>query len=193
MRKSKYRKTMNKKYTVIATIIILAIAGGVYVWRKSTDFDKGWKTYRNDELGYSIKYPGDFTVKKIEITDYDRENNPRRVELEKESVSFKNRGRSLVFQVSVLDNPLELSPQEWVRWAWNDPLQNELIAGTLNDISISEMVAIATEGTQEETFGFLVYLVNGKKAFDFVGGGTPENRQEDELIFNKFVKSLRVD
>ncbi|MDP2655772.1 MAG: hypothetical protein Q8P17_04615 [bacterium] len=184
---------MKKKYTVTATLIILAIAGGVYAWKTASDPYEGWKMYRNDEVGYSIKYPADFTVKKIETTDYDRENNPRLVEIEKESVTFKNIERNIVFLVSVLDNPLELPPREWVHWAWNDPLHDELVAESLSDITINGMQAIATKGTQEKMFGFLVYLVNEKKAFDFAGGGTPENQQEDELLFNKFVKSLQVD
>lgn len=51
-----------KGFAVIPLVIILAVlaVGGYWVWQrrdKTTEFTTSWKTYRNEQFGFEVKYP----------------------------------------------------------------------------------------------------------------------------------------
>lgn len=82
---------MKKQYLTIITVLIIALGAGVFVWQKqrnqvqeqpkqeevvkadvSTDIDTSdWKTYRNEEYGYSIDYPRSWFVEETEAANKD--------------------------------------------------------------------------------------------------------------------------
>ena len=94
---------MKQRYIIgIGIVIILLLAGAVWVWQKGTEPDgitptpptpvepvepttpqepdsvqvpEGWKTYRNEELGFQLAYPGEWFLYDRETFVKDDSNN----------------------------------------------------------------------------------------------------------------------
>ncbi len=93
---------MNKNTKIFITLLIAVVAfgiGGYYLSRQnkpslvtpSTDKTANWKTYKNESLGFELKYPASVQIEKEMNDQYNR--------------STKFKGEDLNFEVMLRKNP----------------------------------------------------------------------------------------
>ncbi|MDP3725237.1 MAG: hypothetical protein Q8R20_02065 [Nanoarchaeota archaeon] len=181
---------MDKKYTIIATIIILAIGGGIYAWQNNTGPYKGWKTYRNDEVGYSVRYPGEYVAN---ISDYAPGTDLRgNVVLQKLEITDREFPYYVKISFTAYDNSDMLSAEKWV--------EKEIDPYIFRPASTQRRTTMEIDGFS----GFRVEMNNGQsivviiqrkeKIFE-VGLGVydREKTAEGRKTFERVLNSLRID
>ena len=161
---------MKLKLSVFLLITILLISGGYLVWisygqdivdkyiittSPTPDPYAGWKTYTNEEYGFSIKYPGDW---------YDRGNT---------TGSYYDFGNSFSYQVNLPDSIYTTdsiwvqvienlkNPDKFVTWNNIDQFFNTYRSFNINESTITFTINGSPKIEVEKINEF---IVNGKPA-----------------------------
>lgn len=202
-----YSNPTPKKPALKIVLVILAlvlILGAVYeAWGKlikpKIDPTANWQIYRSEEYGYEAKYPLDYQMEKMELTDFDWKNNPDFAAIFKEGIMFnifKNGEKQGFLSLSVYDNPLKLSVREWYSWIYrNHPFLSEkkkYFNESFEDVIINGMPGVRSD-SQDGHVNTQIYLVKGGQVFDISYLEKLGKNKGNREIFKTFLKTLKID
>jgi hypothetical protein len=173
----------NARIAVIGVFIVAALGTGLYFLQDNAPSDvpedpnvvdpyAGWKTYTNEEYGFSFKYPGDYILEKPLEAEDPKKRAPRvtalgDVQLEKVYVQDKE-DYGMLFSVTFFDNPQNLSLDRWMSEKVH--LIRPIEGLITKSVTVAGIPALRDEVKANEYYGFRVYVVFLK------GGGVFEIR-----------------
>ncbi len=135
----------NWKYLLIVVVLAFLVGGGIliyqYWWLPKTEipvstliFDKtaNWKTYRNEDHVFEIKYPPDFSLFESASTE----------------VQFSKSNDLDYPDIIVTLTETDLTPTEWINNYLCKPLPSgSTLCTTLKSGPISESIQVQSQGT----------------------------------------------
>lgn len=103
---------MKRKYVINSIAVALLVTGIGYLVYTQVFVYQDWKTYMNEEIGYSIKYPKEYVT---DISDYKPGTDLRgNVVLQKLEITDREFPYHLKISLTAYDNSDMLSAEEWV-------------------------------------------------------------------------------
>lgn len=194
----------NWKYVLIVVILVFLVCGGIlgYLWwakeeakipeKVVEDETAGWKTERNEEFGFEVKYPKDWYVykmgeNKVVFSNFSKEQIQEiieRVKVQQKVTELESIAYSL--EILIVEKPLDDWLKEQQRWAEMlgiDFFKEKIPIGSYEGYKISGI----TKGER----GYSKVLSNGKNVY-LIETLFPERcRFEECEIFNKMLSTFK--
>jgi len=171
------RGKTNRKFLLIIIIFAVIVGGGTLLWfnnqktilvsdintkHRVKDEIAGWETYRNKELGFSLRYPSDFKMT-INTSNYELFGSTFNYQTKKES----NKSITVFFNLNNKSAEVSLHDYLMRQLHWNDPIYkiNSLTEGGFKYSDVKEGFDIWEVGPRRAICGWEgeIYLMNLEK------------------------------
>jgi hypothetical protein len=229
--------SLGMKYLVIALVVALVLVGGGYLYLQDdgdiassvvsdeviTDPYAGWEIYRNDDIGYSIRYPAGYDVREpreedlvsvqipieellpgareIIYPEYDGEIYVGPKVTSVHSVTFRDEFplANLRLSLDSYDNPDGLTAKEWSEDIGIGDLAKALQfdgrGGVYKAITVNGLEGIWAEVSSD--YGSSITVVVGNERNIFTIDGSLDFSDEDSTLsigrFVDLINSIQVD
>jgi len=190
----------NWKFVAIVVVLAVIVGGGILFWIKRTEIPSvefpeikkpekivedetaSWKTYRNEEYGYEIRYPSEWIIIKEDpkfVVFADEEET----KIQKEKQAGEIRCSAGVW---LYDNDEGLSLYDWVVNKWGEPEKRYL--GKISKVEINNLEGIKYEF---ESMGLETNVLFSKnnKVIDIQT--TFDGCTDLQTIFNQMLSTFR--
>ena len=204
--------------TLVGVTIIVAIAiiafGGVFAWKFNNEFyliptsvttnqTAGWKTYKNEGLGYELKYPQDLTLDNTTITELFKTTMPDFVdgfEIKSQNNSenlahwklevYKNKKGPTAVQQRAEEIGGPLYPSE-VKNRMNTTITDITVDG-INGKKVA-LSYLRTDNAIEEST--LIFIIKGENIYEFYCQGNISGKSVvknyDSVRFNQMLSTFK--
>ena len=192
-------KINNKKIIIIILGLVIVLGAGYFAFSYfKSNSTTGWLIYKSEISGFSVKYPKDFTVETMGLTDTDWKYNPEISSIYKEGIAISKSTNDIKFLISVYENPDNLSLRTWNNHyiARDSEKTIKDMDKDMEETTIKEMPALQFELKTENRIFARIFIKKNDLIFDIVYLVAPENPQNNDLndkIFQQFLNTLQFE
>ncbi|MDP2655771.1 MAG: hypothetical protein Q8P17_04610 [bacterium] len=179
---------MKKKHVINSIAVVLLVIGVGYLVYTQVFVYRDWKTYTNEEVGYSIKYPKEYVAN---ISDYKPGTDLRgNIVLQKLEITDREFPYYIEISLTAYDNPDMLSAKEWVEKEI-DPYIRPANTQKRTTVEIRGLPGLRLERNNGQS---IIVVIQKEKIFE-VGLEVydREKTAEGRKIFERVFNSLRID
>lgn len=180
---------MKRKYVINSIAILLLVLGVGYLVYTQVFVYRDWKTYTNEEIGYSIKYPKEYVTN---ISDYKPGTDLRgNVVLQKLEITDREFPYYIKISITAYDNPNMLSAEEWEKEEIN-PYIRPANTQKRTTIEIKRLSGLKLERNQGQS---IIVIIQRKEKIFEIGFEVydREKTAEGRKIFERVFNSLHID
>jgi len=179
---------MNKKLVTIIVILVIIIAGSLFVWQMSDNYntDNGIQVYENTKDGYSLEIPDNWRVETTQASTFIIPNNVAISTLPVEGIDITVKEQSLeeLLNSDVLTDPYS-QPQTFEKWRNVHEDLEEITVNGIRAIQFTETLGGHGDNIEWPTIYWVVISLDDK-TIEFRSDITREIKLKE--IVNSFKK-----